>query len=173
MPPSRPGGPTWPLQRRFPVTYHDVDVLRHLNHAAYFPMMETLRCEYYLRLLGSSDPTKLDIIVAEAACRYLAPVPYGAELVGEVAPVRPLGRTSFVLVYRFTEPRTGRPTAIGRTVLVTYDYAHARKRAIPGARRHRLEEDALEPATAGWSTEPGSSTGKEGVGVVDPAPPAP
>lgn len=154
----------WPVRRRFPVTYHDLDVLRHLNHAAYFPMMETLRCEYYLQVLGSRDPSVLDIIIAEAACRYLAPVQYGQELIGEVAPVRPLGRTSFLLAYRFQDAESGERTAVGRTVVVTYDYDRQRKRKIPEGRRRRMETDAVEPAATGWSTGPSGSTRNEGVG---------
>ena len=155
----------WPAQRRFPVTYHDLDVLRHLNHAAYFPMMETLRCDYYLDVLGHRDPTSLDIIVAEAACRYLLPVEYGSELVGEVAPVRPLGRTSFVLAYRFRDASTEALTAIGRTAIVTYDYARQAKQEIPPERRRRLEADAVDATETGW--EPGSpgSTRNGGVGA--------
>jgi len=159
--PERP----WPIRRRFVVTYHDLDVLRHLNHAAYFPMMETLRCEYYLDLLGTRDPSRLDIIVAEATCRYLAPVGYGAELVGEVAPARPLGRTSFVLLYRFWDVATSRPTALGRTVIVTYDYDRATKSEIPLDRRRRLEADAVDPAAAGWEASPTGSSRSEGVGA--------
>ena len=158
----------WPVRRRFAVTYHDLDVLQHLNHAAYFPMMETLRCEYYLALLGTRDPSQLDIIVAEAACRYLAPVGYGTELAGEVAPARPLGRTSFVLLYRFRDAAAGTPTALGRTVIVTYDYANATKREIPPERRRRLEADAVDPASAGWVEEPDRSTRNEGVGAGVP-----
>jgi acyl-CoA thioester hydrolase len=151
MPSVEPGAPDWPLRRRFVVTYHDLDVLRHLNHAAYFPMMETLRCEYYLGLLGTRDPSELDIIIAEAACRYLAPVAYGTELVGEVAPARPIGRTSFSLLYRFRDAGTDRPCAIGRTVVVTYDYGRSTKREIPPERRARLEADAVDPEAAGWA----------------------
>jgi acyl-CoA thioester hydrolase len=158
----------WPVQRRFPVAYHDLDVLRHLNHAAYLPMMETLRCEYYLGLLGSRDPARLDIIVAEAGCRYLAPVGYGTELVGEVAPARPLGRTSFTLLYRFRDADDDRPTAIGRTVIVTYDYAAASKKPIPEALRRLLEADAVDPAVAGWTADPRSSTSNGGEGVPSP-----
>ena len=155
----------WPLQRRFPVAYHDLDVLRHLNHAAYFVMMETLRCEYYLRLMGERDPAQLDIIVAEAACRYLAPVEYGSELIGEVAPARSLGRTSFVLLYRFRNAGTGTPTALGRTVIVVYDYARAAKREIPADRRRQLEHDAVDPLQAGWEAAADRSTRNEGVGA--------
>jgi acyl-CoA thioester hydrolase len=144
------GGNDWPLQRRFRVPYHDIDAMNHLNHAAYFPMMETLRCAYYLPMLGSTDPTDLDIIVAEATCRYLAPVRYDAELIGEVAPVRPLGTTSFTLVYRFTDATSATVVARGRTVLVTYDYGHATKVPIPDERRARLERDAVDARAEGW-----------------------
>jgi len=155
----------WPVRRTFPVTYHDLDVLNHLNHAAYLPMMETLRCEYYLGLLGSSDPSRLDIIVAEAACRYLAPVGYGAVLAGSVAPIRPLGRTSFTLAYRFEDVANGHLTAVGRTVIVTYDYANARKVEIPLERRRRMEADAIGEAETDWGPTSRSSSGNRGVGA--------
>lgn len=148
-----PGPVAWPHRRRFYVPYHDLDVLNHLNHAAYFPMMETLRCDYYLPLLGTTDPSRLDIIIAEATCRYAAPVAYGAELVGEVAPARPLGRTSFSLLYRFSDATSGTVTARGRTVVVAYDYATGAKRPIAPAVRARLDTDAIDPITAGWTAD--------------------
>jgi acyl-CoA thioester hydrolase len=143
-------GRPWPATRRFYVPYHDLDVLNHLNHASYFVYMETLRCDYYLPLLHSTDPTQIDLIIAEATCRYLAPVAYGAELIGEVAPARPLGRTSFALLYRFTLAGTSTVTARGRTVSVVYDYASGKKRDIPADRRAILERDAVDPTDEGW-----------------------
>jgi len=145
-----PSPAAWPTQRRFYVPYHDLDVLNHLNHAAYFPYMETLRCDYLLPLIGTTDPTKIDIIIAEATCRYLAPVAYGSELIGEVAPARPLGRTSFTLLYRFRLNDTSTVTARGRTVSVAYDYARGTKVDLPPERRARLERDAVDPADEGW-----------------------
>ncbi len=142
--------PTWRVHRRFYVPYHDLDVLNHLNHAAYFPYMETLRCDYYLPLVGPLDPSRLDIIIAEADCRYLAPVGYGRELVGEVAPARPLGTTSFTLLYRFTIADTSTVAARGRTVVVCYDYATNRKKPIPAERRVVMERDAVDPQSEGW-----------------------
>jgi acyl-CoA thioester hydrolase len=148
-PPGEDGRP-WRVRRTFYVPYHDLDVLNHLNHAAYFPYMETLRCDYYLPLVGPLDPSRLDIIIAEASCRYLAPVGYGAELVGEVAPAAPLGTTSFTLLYRFTIVGTRTVAARGRTVVVCYDYATGRKRPIPEERRAVLARDAVDPASEGW-----------------------
>jgi len=148
--PSSPG-PTWRVRRRFYVPYHDLDVLEHLNHVAYFPYMETLRCDYYLPLVGVPlDPSRLDIIIAEASCRYLAPVAYGSELLGEVAPARPLGRTSFTLLYRFRLGETGPVVARGRTVVVCYDYASGKKKEIPAERRAVMERDAVDPTSEGW-----------------------
>jgi acyl-CoA thioester hydrolase len=140
----------WRVRRRFEVPYHDLDVLNHVNHAAYFQYMETLRCDYYLPLVGPVDPSSLDIIIAEATCRYFVPVGYGSELVGEVAPARPLGTTSFSLLYRFTVAGTSTVTARGRTVVVCYDYAANAKKPIPADRRAVMERDAVDPAGEGW-----------------------
>jgi acyl-CoA thioester hydrolase len=149
---TAPSSHPWPVRRRFPVYYHDIDVLNHLNHAAYFPYMETLRCDYYLPLLGTTDPSSIDIILAEARCRYLAPVSYGQVLLGEVAPSSSLGRTSFTLLYRFRDPEDERLVyARGRTVVVCFDYATGSKKEIPPERRARLAADAVDPASEGWT----------------------
>jgi len=144
-----PSNPSWRVQRRFPIPYHDLDVLNHVNHAAYFVYMETLRCDYYLPLVGPLDPGSLDIIIAEASCRYLAPVAYGATLVGEVAPAKPLGTTSFTLLYRFTIDGTSTVSARGKTVVVCYDYAKGTKKPIPADRRAVMERDAVEAGSEG------------------------
>jgi acyl-CoA thioester hydrolase len=151
--PPNPSSPPWPIRRTFPIIYHDIDALNHLNHAAYFRFMETLRCDYYLPLLGHSDPTRLDIIIAEATCRYLAPVVYGQKLLGEVAPARPLGRTSFTLLYRFRSATLDDPTiyARGRTVVVCFDYAKKEKKEIANGLRTILERDGVDPSSEGWA----------------------
>ncbi len=150
------GGPaTWPVHRRFRVTYHDVDALNHLNHAVYFQHMETLRCDYSLPVHRLTDPRELDIIVAEATCRYLAPARYGVEMIGEVAPARPLGTTSFQLLYRFRSPEDPQFVyARGRTVVVCYDYGRARKKPIDPEVRARMENDLVDPAPEGWAVAP-------------------
>lgn len=144
-----PTSTPWRVQRRFPVPYHDLDVLHHLNHAAYFVYMETLRCDYYLPLLGTHDPSQLDIIILNANCHYLTPVSYGQILLGEVAPARPVGRTSFTLLYRFRDQK-GTVTARGKTVIVCYDYSKGAKKEIPPDRRQVLERDAVDPSLEGW-----------------------
>ncbi|MGI0128914.1 MAG: acyl-CoA thioesterase [Thermoplasmata archaeon] len=145
-PPPHP----WPAHRRFYIEYQYLDILGHLNHAAYLRFVETLRCDYYIPILGPTNPSQLDIIIAEATCRYLAPVAYGETLIGEIAPARPLGRTSFSLLYRFFRDDHKTVTARGRTVVVLYDYSRASKKPIPDDRRAILERDAVDPSTEGW-----------------------
>lgn len=147
-----PPGKRWPLAQRFSVTYHDVDALNHLNHATYFPWMETLRCAYYLPLLGVTDPRQLDIILAEAVCRYLAPAGYGTQMVGEVVPALPVGRSSFSLLYRFHAPDDpGHVYGRGRTVVVCYDYEKGEKKPIEPRVRERLERDGVPLESEGWT----------------------
>jgi acyl-CoA thioester hydrolase len=146
---SLPAHP-WPHSRRFKVQYGELDVLNHLNHAVYFRFMETLRTEYYLGLRHSTAPHDLDVIIAEARCRYLQPVAYQTEIVGEVAPGRPIGRTSFSLLYRFSDERQRVVTARGLTVIVSYDYAKGSKKPIPDSVRLALERDAVDPKDEGW-----------------------
>jgi acyl-CoA thioester hydrolase len=147
-----PDGKPWPHRRHFRVTYRDLDVLGHLNHAVYFPFMETLRCEYYLSLRDRPEDVRaLDIIVAEAACRYLAPAGYNAEFVGEIAPGRGgVGRTSFVLLYRFRHPTEARVYARGRTAIVAYDYERGAKKPVTPELRAALERDAVDAGAEGW-----------------------
>jgi acyl-CoA thioester hydrolase len=141
----------WTTQRRFPIFYHHLDILQHLNHAAYFLFMETLRVDYYLPFLPSPNPADLDIIVAEADCRYFLPVKYGEELLGEVAPGKPLGRTSFSLLYRFRTDGGTKVAARGRTVIVCYDYQKGVKKEIPPSLRDRMERDGVDMASEGWA----------------------
>ncbi|MGA7922358.1 MAG: thioesterase family protein [Thermoplasmata archaeon] len=149
---ATPHGPLVPFAHRdtFRVTYHDLDVLNHLNHATYFVYMETLRCRYYLTTVGNLDPQKLDIIIAEASCRYLAPATYDTEMIGEIAPARPLGTTSFALLYRFRDEEAKTIYARGRTVVVSYDYARGTKKPIAPDRRAMLERDAVDASLEGW-----------------------
>ena len=141
----------WPGRRAFPIFYHDIDVLNHLNHVAYLRFMETLRCDYYLPLLGTQDPRKIDGIVAEATCRYLAPVVYGQTILGEIAPSKEIGRTSFVFFYRFRDPERGETVyARGRTVIVNFDYAKGEKKPLSDAQRSKLARDAIDAVEAGW-----------------------
>ncbi len=140
----------WPYTRSFRIEYADVDLLNHLNHAAYFRFMETLRCDYYLRLLGSLDPKHFDIIIAEAACRYLAPVAFDTELQGEVAPAGPLAKPASRCSTVFaTPPLTGSPPGDVRWSLRTTMEPESRNRSSHESVRPSIGTRSIRREKAG------------------------
>lgn len=127
---------------RIRVAYADVDVMAHVNNAAYFTYMETARCHYYLRLSGLTDIRRLDIIVAAQSCQYLRGLQYDEVLDVVVWPSK-IGTTSFTLSYAFRTEK-GEHVARGETVIVAYDYVLSRKKAIDPALRARLEKEMAQ-----------------------------
>lgn len=124
---------------RMRVTYRDVDVMEHVNNAAYFTYFETARCHYYMRLRGLADPRKLDIIVAAQNCQYERGLTYDEEFDVTVFPTR-VGTTSFTLGY-VLRTATGEVVARAETVIVMYDYAKNAKKPIEPDLRRKLEAE--------------------------------
>lgn len=124
---------------RIRVSYADVDVMAHVNNAAYFTYMETARCHYYLGLTGLADIRRLDMIVAAQSCQYLRGLRYDEVLDVIVWPTK-IGTTSFTLAYAFRTDK-GEHVARGETVIVAYDYVLSRKKPIDAALRARLEQE--------------------------------
>jgi len=124
-----------PLEVRF----RDVDALGHVNNAVYFTYMEQARVGY-MRALGLAweRPQDIAFIIAEATCRYKAPVPFGLPLVVRVR-VAEIRTSSFLMDYSIEERGTGRVMAVGRTVNVVYDYAAGKSYPMPAAWRAKIE----------------------------------
>ena len=121
------------------VRFRDIDAMGHVNNAVYFSYMEQARMSY-LRELGLI-PERLDetsFIVAEANCRFKAPVPFGMPLVVRVR-VAEMRSSSFFMDYSIEEQDTGRVMAIGRTVSVVYDYAASKRVPIPSEWRAKIK----------------------------------
>jgi acyl-CoA thioester hydrolase len=124
-----------------PVTFRDVDVMKHVNNAVYLTWMETARTEYYLEIRPGMKIADLDIIVARVTCEYKRGARHGETVVVRVWPSH-VGTTSFTLGYRLL---VGQETvALGSTVQVCFDYAKQAKKPIPPDLRKRLEAE-LEP----------------------------
>ena len=100
------GSGEWPWRRPIEVSFRDLDVLGHVNHAVYLTWMENLRVGYFLNCAPSGRLEEMTFVLAEAAARYLKPVRFGQSLRGETAPGR-VGRSSFSLLYRFLDPGSG------------------------------------------------------------------
>ncbi|HLE47066.1 MAG TPA: acyl-CoA thioesterase [Candidatus Thermoplasmatota archaeon] len=124
---------------RMRVSYRDVDMMDHVNNAAYFTYFETARCHYYEALTGLKEIHRLDIIVAKQSCEYLRGLRYD-EAFDVVAWPSRIGTTSFTLSYALRTVK-GEVVALGETVIVMFDYAKNAKKPLEGALRARLEAD--------------------------------
>ena len=121
------------------VRFRDIDAMGHVNNAVYFSYMEQARMSY-LRALGLI-PERLEetsFIIAEATCRFKAPVAFGMPLVVRVR-VAEMRGSSFFMDYSIEEQDTGHVMAIGRTVSVVYDYAASKSAPIPPEWRAKIE----------------------------------
>ncbi len=130
----------WRFVHPIEVRYADLDPQRHVNNAAVFSYFETARAKYlqHLGLWDGSDFDSIGIIVAEASCRYLAPITYGQNI--EVATrISRLGSKSLTVEYIIREARSAESLATGRTILVAYDYRQGHSIAIPSAWRETIE----------------------------------
>lgn len=121
------------------IRFRDIDAMGHVNNAVYFSYMEQARFGY-MRAVGLL-PDRLNetlFILAEAACQFKAPVPFGMSLVVKVR-VSELRHSSFIMEYRIEEQGTQRLMALGRTVNVAYDYAAEKSMPIPPDWRAKIE----------------------------------
>lgn len=129
-------------RERFEVTFGDVDMMGHVNHAQYFTYFETARTNYYLAIAGRKPPFdahELDLIVARATCDYKRGLKWGERIEVLVWPSR-LGASSFTFSYAILDA-AGNVVALGETVQVSFDYAANAKKPIPPNVRERLEAD--------------------------------
>lgn len=143
------GGTPWPVTETFEVTFRDLDLAGHVNNAVVFSWMETLRLHHYMQVTGLTDPLQIDFILAEAAARYFVPVRYQHKVVGQVAPSF-VGRTSWGLVYRFSDGPSGTVLMRGRSVQVSYDYRKLEKKPIVPEVRDRLSRTLVTLESEGW-----------------------
>jgi acyl-CoA thioester hydrolase len=114
--------------------FADCDPMGHLNNAVYSTFLEQARLAYF----GSAEALgQADIILARTEIDFRSPVSVGETVEIAVDPGH-LGTKSFELTYELRAD--GRLVAKARTVLVGYDYEHARSTIVPERWKRRLAE---------------------------------
>jgi acyl-CoA thioester hydrolase len=119
------------------VRYRDLDPFGHVNNAVYLSYLEAARIAYWMDLTGSRDVRRLDMILARVEVDYRSPVYYGERLQVAVW-CSSIGQTSFVLESRITEQKSERLVAESKKVLVYFDHAAGKPKALPPEIRERL-----------------------------------
>lgn len=135
---------------RLRVRFAETDAQQVAHHAQFFVYMEAARVAYF-RALGWDFARirrhgELDIVIAEAACQYLAPAAFDDELELRVRASQ-IKRASFTVDYLIEQATTCEPVALGRTLQVMIDGQSRYPRALaPELRQALLRFEAQSPA---------------------------
>jgi len=125
-------------RHRLTVRFRDCDAMGHVNHAVYFTYFEQCRLTFWRERTGQPSP-HTRVIIARAECDYRAPAHFGDELEVRLR-VDAIGTSSFTLAYEIARVDNDRTVAVGRTVMVAFDYAAGKSVPLPPQARALLEE---------------------------------
>jgi acyl-CoA thioester hydrolase len=128
----------WAFRHRLSVRFRDCDAMGHVNHAVYLTYFEQGRLTYWREVTGTPSPYTR-VIIARAECDYRAPAHFGDELEVRVA-VGEIGRSSFTLEYEIVRVGDEARIAVGKTVMVSFDYDKGSPVPLPAAARELLEK---------------------------------
>ena len=131
----------FPVVIEIPVAWAEMDYFRHVNHAVFFTYFESARIPYLERIgfRALADGRQVGPILATAQARYRRPVEYpDTLLVG--ARATEMGEDRFTHAYRCVSRALDDVAAEGSATIVSYDYAAARKTAIPPEVRRAIAE---------------------------------
>jgi acyl-CoA thioester hydrolase len=116
------------------VRFRDCDPMGHVNNAVFSTYLEQARLAWF----GEDSQMPLDdVILARTEIDFRSPATLGETIAISVRPVR-VGAKSFELEYELHAGE--RLVAEAKSVLVGYDYEHARSMEIPERWRRRMTD---------------------------------
>ncbi len=124
---------------RFQVPFCDIDMLQHVNNAAYVVWAETARCVYFDEVLKEPLNGRQGIILAKLEITYERPLEY-REHVAVACRVTRIGNKSYDLLTEYWSEDSGQRSAFCNAVLVAYDYELKQSIAVPAEWRERIAE---------------------------------
>jgi len=116
---------------RFRVPFGDVDMMQHVNHAAYVVWAETVRCTYFGDVLRDPLNGSTGNILARLSFDYEQPLDFREE-VAIGCRVSRLGRKSFDFAYEIWSETRNFRAARAATTMVAFDYEAKSSILIPG-----------------------------------------
>lgn len=136
-----------PLLEQFPVivvqevAWGDMDSYQHVNNVVYFRYFENARLEY-LRRLGwfeLKETTGVGPILAATQARFRRALTY-PDVIAIGARAERVEEDRFFLEHQIVSRRLGTVATLGQGTVVSYDYRHGAKVALPVEIRDRLAE---------------------------------
>lgn len=129
---------------RFRVPFCDIDMLQHVNNAAYVVWAETARCVYFDEVLGESLSGSTGMILAKLEITYERPLAY-REHVAVGCRVTRIGNKSFDFLCEMWSDDAHHRAAFCHATLVGFDYREKTTIVIPQAWRDRIAAHELLP----------------------------
>ena len=133
---------------RFRVPYCDVDMLQHVNHAAYIVWVETIRCDYFTEVLKEPLNGTNGMILARLQFDYEQPLDYREE-VAVACRVARFGRKSFDFLYEIWSESRQLRAAHGFSIMVSYDYKAQNSVVVPDRWRELIAAYEVVTPTLG------------------------
>jgi len=122
---------------RFRVPFADIDMLRHVNNAAYIRWAEQIRSEYFCEILGEDITSERGMIMAHLTIAYERPVVY-REKVAIGCRISRFGTKSFDFAYEiWSEDRDVRVATLS-SAMVAMNYALNRSIPVPDEWRAKV-----------------------------------
>lgn len=126
------------ITAQIPVRWSDQDLNGHVNNAMHFRYFEQTRILWLREQPAVRNPENHGVIVAQASCNYLRPIPYPETLDIRMYAGR-IGRTSFGTVYDIFGSDGSAKYADGQVVLVWIDRNTGKSLPLPDSMREALE----------------------------------
>ena len=133
---------------RFRVAFCDIDMLQHVNNAAYAVWAETARCVYHAEVLGESLTGANGIIVAKLEVNYERALIY-RERVAIGCRVTRIGRKSFDYLFEIWSEDTNQRAAYCHTTLVAFNFETKNSVVIPQKWRELIAAHEVVPPAMG------------------------
>ena len=115
---------------QLPVRWADQDVNGHVNNAVYFTYFEQTRIVWLKSQPAVTRARGQGVVVAQASCNYLRPIPYPETLDIRMYAGR-VGRTSIVTLYEIDSADKNTRYAEGQVVLVWVDRNAGKSLPLP------------------------------------------
>jgi acyl-CoA thioester hydrolase len=119
------------FETNIPIRWGDMDVMQHVNNAAYFRYFETVRTDWFYSINAAPNPNGAGPVIVNAFCNFIKQLEYPGIVVARHYTAN-LGRSSFDTY--MTLERADRPGVIyanGGATVVWVDIKEQRSVAMP------------------------------------------
>ena len=132
---------------RFRVPFCDIDMLQHVNNAAYAVWAETARCLYFEDVLHESLSGTSGMVVAKLEIHYERALTY-LEHVAVGCRAARIGRKSFDFIFEFWSEDSNQRAAYCHTTLVAFNFETKNSVPIPEKWRELIAaHEVVQPDT--------------------------